>query len=108
MLLNYKKPDGSSTTVRLKELPHAPPVTIGRGKDATVVVDDEKCSRIHCAIRYWDDIFVIRDMNSSNGTYLNGETIDVAKLNPGDVVKIGDTELRASASGSGSDVTMRQ
>lgn len=107
MLLTGQKTDGSVLTVRLKTMAMAKPATIGRGDDASVTIDDPKCSRIHAAIRYWDDIFVIRDMNSGNGTFLNGEKIDVAKINPGDVIKIGDTELTASAEPSGKDVTMK-
>ena len=106
MLLTGQKQDGSLLTVRLKAIAVGKPATIGRGDEATVTVDDPKCSRIHCAIRYWDDIFVIKDAGSSNGTHLNGERIEVAKLNPGDVIKIGDTELNASAEGTSRDVTM--
>ena len=97
MLLTYRKVDKTEARIRLKPLSHLPPVTMGRDKVSSIVLDDTECSRIHCAIRYWDDCFVIRDMNSSNGTFLNGKKIDVAKLSPGDVVKIGNTELTASA-----------
>ncbi len=106
MLLTGQKQDGSVLTVRLKTMAVAKPATIGRGDEADITIDDPRSSRIHAAIRYWDDIFVIRDMNSSNGTFMNGAQIDVAKLNPGDVIKIGDTELTASAEASGKDVTM--
>ena len=106
MLITYKKKDGANATVRLREISFTQPVTIGRGKEATVVLNDEKCSRIHTAIRYWDDIFIIRDMKSSNGTYLNGKKIEVAKLTPGDVIKIGDTELHVSSGVSNMDVTL--
>ena len=97
MLLTYKKADNTESKIRLKPLSHLPPITMGRDKAASIVLDDTECSRVHCAIRYWDDCFVIRDMNSSNGTFLNGKKIDVAKLSPGDIVKIGNTELTASA-----------
>ena len=97
MLLTYKKADQTEAKIRLKPLSHLPPITMGRDKAASVVIDDTECSRIHCAIRYWDDCFVIRDMNSRNGTLINGKRIDVAKLSPGDVIKIGNTELAASA-----------
>ena len=106
MLLQGKRPDGSDLTVRLKSIGVAKPVTLGRGDDADVTLDDAGASRIHAAIRYWDDIFVIRDMNSRNGTLLNGNQIDVAKLNPGDVIRIGDTELTAFSEGMPTDVTI--
>ena len=106
MLMKRKKVDGSGVTVRLREIPHSKVITIGRGKEATVVIDDPKASRIHTSIWYWDDIFVIRDMGSSNGTVLNGEKVDVAKLKPGDVVQIGDTELHMESEATRTDVTM--
>lgn len=105
MILSYVKSDGTEAKVRLKPISHAPPVTLGRDKSADVVIDDPKCSRIHAAIRYWDDIYVIRDMGSSNGTYLNGQKIEVAKLAPGDVIKIGNVEIRAESEFSRTDVT---
>jgi pSer/pThr/pTyr-binding forkhead associated (FHA) protein len=106
MLLTGKKPDGSPLTLRLKTLAITKAITIGRGTEADVTIDDPQCSRVHSAIRYWDDIFVVRDMNSRNGTFVNGQKIEVAKLGPGDVLKIGNTELRAIAEGTSGDVTM--
>ena len=107
MLLVCRNPDGSETKIRVKTITHAPPVTIGRGKEAAIQVDDAKCSRVHSAIRYWDDIFIIRDMHSSNGTFVNGEKIEVCRLAPGDVVKIGDTELQLEPEANPTDATMR-
>lgn len=105
MLLAYKKTDGSEAKVRLKTLTHSAPVTMGRDKHAGIVLDDPQASRIHAAIRYWDDIFIIRDMGSINGTLLNGEKIDVAKLSPGDIIVIGNTEITVTSESSRSDVT---
>ena len=80
---------------------------MGRGKEAKISLDDARCSRIHCSILFWDDIFVIRDMGSSNGTFLNGDKIDVARLNPNDTIKIGDTEISVAAEASSIDATMK-
>jgi len=107
MILTYTKEDGSNVTVRLKEIPRTPAVTIGRGKDAVLVIEDARASRVNTSILYWDDIFVIRDVHSSNGTFVNGEKIEVAKLNPGDVIKVGDTELHVETQASQTDVTMK-
>ncbi len=107
MILSYKDETGASKLIRLKAISHARPVTIGRGDEADITLHDPVCSRIHAAIRYWDDIFVVRDMGSKNGTFLNGRRIDVAKLSPGDVLTIGNTELHAAAEeGSSRDVTL--
>jgi len=108
MLLSYEKTDGTLMQVRLKELPTYDPVSIGRGKDADVILDDPKSSRVNTKILYWDGIFVIRDMNSSNGTYLNEKRVDgVAKLVPGDVIRIGSTEIQTHSESTSADVTMR-
>ena len=106
MLLQCKSANGTVKTMRLKEMTSAPPITIGRGNEATICLDDNRCSRLHCAIRYWDDIFVIRDYHSSNGTLVNGQKIEVSKLSPGDIVKIGDTEIKCSSEGTKGEATM--
>ena len=105
MILTYKNPDGTEARVRLKTISHAAAITIGRDKSADIALDDAQASRINCAIRYWDDIFVIRDMGSSNGTIINGQKIEVAKLSPGDVIKVGNTEITVISEKSRSDVT---
>ena len=107
MLLSYQKADGTSAKIRLKAIAHSPEVTIGRGKEAKIVLDDSLCSRIHCSILFWNDLFVIRDVNSSNGTLLNGNKIEVAKLSPGDVIKIGGTEITVIPEASSIEATMK-
>ena len=106
MILSFKKKDGSPVLVRLKPISSAKPITIGR-EEGDIRLDDAKCSRIHSSIRYWDDIFVIRDMNSHNGTFVNGKKIDVAVLNPGDTIQVGEVVIDTlSEEGSRSDVTV--
>ena len=85
MILRYKRKDGSQMEFELGERP----VTIGRGAEADLVILDEKASRLHCGIRLWDGDFYIKDLKSRNGTFVNGERVEIAKLNPGDVIRIG-------------------
>jgi pSer/pThr/pTyr-binding forkhead associated (FHA) protein len=107
MILSYQDEKGAPKLVRLKTITHSKPVTIGRGEEADIVLNDPMSSRVHAAIRYWDDIFVVRDMGSSNGTLLNGKKVEVAKLTPGDVLKVGNTEFSVAAEeGSARDVTI--
>lgn len=107
MIISYQAAGGAIKRLRLKALPRAPVISIGRVKEADICIDDPKASRINTAIRFWDDIFVVRDMNSKNGTFLNGKPLDVARLKPGDVLKIGDTEFNLMAEeGSGADSTI--
>ena len=106
MLLKYRDAAGQLKTFRLKTMTTAKAVTIGRAKEADISLDDPKASRINAAIRYWDDIFIVRDMKSNNGTYLNGQKIEVAKLSGNDVLKVGETEIHVSIEeSSSSEVT---
>jgi pSer/pThr/pTyr-binding forkhead associated (FHA) protein len=68
--------------------------TIGRGTAADVVVPDRAVSRIHASVRVDGQTVVVEDLDSSNGTMVNGEPIAAARrLAPGDVVTVGSTEL---------------
>lgn len=106
MLLKFVKSDGKITKIRTKLELTGAPVTIGRGSDADIQVDDGTCSRIHCAIRRWDDMYIIRDMDSSNGTKVNGEPVRVAELLESDTVRIGGTEFSFEAEGREEDLTI--
>src|SRR5437016_1914126 len=72
-----------------------PRVTVGRHAANNVVVNDTRASRAHCVIEQTEDgAFQIRDLQSANGTWVNGQRIDTAMLNPGDVVSIGQTTIK--------------
>jgi len=85
MRLRYTKKDGTQMEFELGEKP----ITIGRSPEADVVVLDEKASRIHCGIRLWDGEFYIKDLKSRNGTYVNDQRVEVAKLKAADRIRIG-------------------
>ena len=85
MRLRYAKKDGTQMEFELGERP----ITIGRSPEADVVILDEKASRIHCGVRLWDGEFYIKDLKSRNGTFVNDQKIEVAKLQPGDRVRVG-------------------
>ena len=105
MILRITKPDGKVQTLRMNIELTGKPVTIGR--DAEVKLDDLECSRVHCAIRDWDGMHIIRDMKSHNGTFVNGQKISLAELRPGDVISIGKTQITVAAEeGSHTDVTV--
>lgn len=72
----------------------ADPVTIGRSPESTIPLVDERASRLHCQIEPdgaggWR----VRDLNSRNGTRLNDVKIESAKINPGDVIRVGTHEF---------------
>ena len=68
---------------------------IGRDELADVVLDDPGISRRHCEIRVTNDgphlVTSIRDLGSTNGTFVNGERITSTRLDEGDEITIGRT-----------------
>lgn len=70
---------------------------IGRDPSADITLDDTGVSRRHCEIRVTHDgphlLASIRDLGSTNGTYLNGERLTTARLAEGDRITIGRTSL---------------
>ncbi len=65
--------------------------TIGRGSGATVVIDDDSMSRKHCEVGYRKLEFRVRDLESSNGTFLNGSEVEEYALRDGDKLVVGET-----------------
>jgi len=65
---------------------------LGRGTDADIRVEDPGVSRKHCEIVVGTPALV-RDLRSTNGTFVDGEKIDEVALEDGSVVKIGGTSL---------------
>ncbi len=70
---------------------------IGRGQDCTVVLFDKKCSRHHCQIIKKGKHYAIEDLDSSNGTLLNGKPVTKTMgFEPGEKIMIGATTLSIS------------
>jgi diguanylate cyclase (GGDEF)-like protein len=62
---------------------------IGRHPESSAVVDDEGMSRTHARVLYQDGYYYAEDLDSSNGTYVNGERVDKAILTDGAVIQLG-------------------
>jgi pSer/pThr/pTyr-binding forkhead associated (FHA) protein len=92
MQVKFKLLKGSHTGKEVK-LP-TPKCLIGRNDDCHLKPQSEAVSRRHCVIITTDSEVMIRDLNSRNGTHVNGEKItgDTVLLN-GDVVKVGPLEF---------------
>jgi len=75
------------------------PITIGRGGQNDIAIDgDEFASARHVRFEPRRDGVWVTDLGSTNGTYVNGVRIDGARrLAPGDVVRVGETDLRFDA-----------
>jgi pSer/pThr/pTyr-binding forkhead associated (FHA) protein len=65
----------------------------GRHPDSDIFLDDITVSRRHAEIQRHGDTFVVKDVGSLNGTYLNRERIDEAQLENGDELQIGKFRL---------------
>ena len=68
--------------------------TIGRVEDNSFPITDSSVSSHHCEILLRGADVVVRDLNSTNGTYINGEKITEAALKSGQVLRLGQIELR--------------
>jgi FHA domain-containing protein len=93
LILHVRKGPGSGAIH-----PVAGQATLGRGTGADILIPDEAVSRAHASIRVDGQTVVLEDLESSNGTLVNGEPIDAPRrLAPGDVVTVGSTELEVRA-----------
>jgi len=73
------------------------PLTLGVAQDCDVILSDPTVSRHHCRVEYRDDLLFVRDLGSTNGTFVNGVQVLEALLTPGVRLRLGNTELRLVA-----------
>lgn len=75
---------------------------IGRDADNHICLSSNSVSRSHCVIRWQDGRWQLTDLNSSNGTILNGQRVDRTTIvSDRDVLCVGDFELTAELSAAG-------
>lgn len=72
-----------------------PRIVLGRA-DADFIINDKEISRWHCALEIKGDIIRLRDMDSTNGTYLSDERVRVAELKHLSEFRIGTTVILVS------------
>ncbi|AEF16575.1 MULTISPECIES: FHA domain-containing protein [Thermoanaerobacterium] len=69
--------------------------TIGRADDCDIVVDNPYVSSKHAMIRKKGKKYIIQDLNSTNGTFVNGRRVkNIVRLKNEDVIKLGNEEYR--------------
>jgi two-component system response regulator AtoC len=86
--------EGEESSSSVIDVPEGGEVTIGRSRGATVVVDHEKVSRLHARFRRYGDRLDLEDLESRNGTRVNGERIEGQRtLAPGDEIAIGSATI---------------
>src|SRR6516162_159590 len=73
--------------------------TIGRVDDNTFQVADPSVSSHHCEVLLRGAEVVIRDLNSTNGTFINGEKISESVLKAGQTLRLGQIELQLLTEG---------
>ncbi|TWT66313.1 Transcriptional regulatory protein ZraR [Posidoniimonas polymericola] len=69
-------------------------VTVGRAPTNVICIKDERCSRVHSEVFLSQGNWTLRDLDSRNGTFVNGDRVSEDRvLTPGDIVRIGSSHL---------------
>jgi len=66
---------------------------LGRRSDNDFQIDDPTVSSVHCELRVNGDSIVVRDLGSSNGTFINGQQVREGTLGLGETLALGEVEL---------------
>jgi pSer/pThr/pTyr-binding forkhead associated (FHA) protein len=85
VLLYLLKKDGDAKPFQLP----SNVTLIGRRQDCDLCIPLSVASRKHCELNMDQNRLMIRDLGSRNGTFVNGQKIEEARLNPGDQIQIG-------------------
>ena len=86
------RPTGGSVGTDLIVLPHRQPFRMGRREDNDLQLFDQRISRHHAQIDFLWGEFVLRDLGSSNGVFVNGKQIEgPTTLRHGDLIEIGNS-----------------
>ncbi len=83
--------------VREKTIPERGFITVGRGKDNAIILNDSQVSRHHARLLCGPHGCLLKDLSSSNGVQVNGDLIQSRFLHDGDIVRIGDHVLEYTA-----------
>ena len=67
---------------------------IGRGTSNHLVIHSDQLGRAHARIVLLGDEWMLQDLGASTGSFVNGKPVQVARLEDGDLIKLGDAELR--------------
>ncbi|MGA4643848.1 FHA domain-containing protein [Limisphaera sp. 4302-co] len=74
-------------------------ITIGRLEDNTIQIAEPSVSSHHCEVLIQGQEIRVRDLQSTNGTFIDGEPVTEAVLKPGQVLRLGAVEMRLEADG---------
>ena len=79
---------------------HTDRTTIGRVEDNTFQIADPSVSSHHCEVQLRGSDIVIRDLNSTNGSFIEGNKIEESILKPGQILRLGQVELKLEVEGA--------
>src|SRR5215469_1097532 len=68
--------------------------TVGRVEDNTFQIAEPSVSSHHCEVLTKGDEVIVKDLNSTNGTFINGEKVSESPLKPGQILRLGQIEMR--------------
>ncbi len=89
-LLVIRRQDANPTEIQWNK----PILTLGRDTANDIIIDHPLASRRHARLEHDENGYFVRDLESTNGTYLNGEPLNGPQpLHPGDRIRIGDSEF---------------
>ena len=74
--------------------------TIGRTDDNTFTIPENSVSSRHCEIIQRGDEYYVKDLNSTNGTYINGQKVSSSPLKTGQILRCGQVEMRLESGDS--------
>lgn len=95
-LARLQKKEELELSYQGKSFPIVSQITIGRDRKSHIRIEDVLASRHHAVVQKIKDSYFVKDLDSTNGTYVNGNKVPsgkFVKLGRNDVVKIGRTEL---------------
>ena len=94
LIVNPNRPD--SWDIPLKEGTNH----LGRGDAMDFKIADGSVSSTHCTVMVANGDVSIQDLGSTNGTFLNGQPVQIAKLHSGQIVRLGNVEMMFSSDAS--------
>src|SRR5437660_2079027 len=92
MMVTFQVLDGVDRGKIFRNL--MPPVTIGREEGNILRLNDERVSRFHAKVQQDNSDIILTDLESTNGTRVNGNVVQIRRLRPGDRISVGRSLLR--------------
>jgi hypothetical protein len=98
VVIEVQEPNRAARTVPAS----GAPIRIGRGPDCELVLQDSRVSRRHARLSARNGVLVLTDLDSTNGTRVNGHRVSEVVLGAGDRILIGETTLTIEPATAGS------